>query len=541
MSVQAINYNKFHFNNGILDKIRHFFNPKDYAAEVRQIVTLATTALKGAEGDDRKELIEIADAYIIQHGSQKKVAKILKAFDRQLHGYRDTPYYTHPDNKSQFNKWTRASQPEEIFHQFPKFAEFLHGSKLLSQIKTTRDSLQMRGDEPAMLVEGEWMRASQVMAKFHIENSPTYQTQFVTDSTGQVYTYLDNGLGLQKYHPYQTIGSVPISTLREEQIGIVREKANQFIRSEEKDLTQEERNEKNSERPFVLQLVTSYTNRGTSNFAETVRNARHAYVRIVAGKELPEYNVKKGDVFEFGFGWKSEVLLPFAATQGLLCSPDPWEYMTCDKRYVTCVPINANEAAAAFEFALRQQRKQVQLGQEIGFQLAQQNCTVFDRKIAELTNIAIPTEIQLKPLLYRILPDVIKTVGSKIAAYTKSGWSFAKRTIRTYTPGPVGNWTICTINKIYKIFAEMADALTAFSLLPIRTLLGGTVGEGGASFEEGETIIAPSRNPRNWFRLSSYSYNLPVMMQEWQKEQPSTFVVDNPVRLTIVPSTEPTH
>ena len=523
-------------DTGIARNLKHFFSTSYHTAQVKRVAEFFTASLKTAQGDARKELLAKADAFIQHYGKDKSVAKIIKEFDKAIYPLRESATYLHPQNRQTLAKWTRASQPAELF-QHHEFAEFLERSKLLSQMKVTRDTLRMIDDEPAMLVEGEWTKWSAIKTRFQIEDSQVYGTQFVTDSTGQVYTYLDNRKGLQKYHPYQTIGEVPISVLEENEVETLRGVANQFVRPDESHLSQEERDQLNAERPFVMQIVTSYTDRGSSNFAETVLNPRHAYMRIVAGADLPEYNVKKGDVFEFGFGWKRGVLLPMEATQGLFCSPDPWEYVPCDKRVVTCMPISAENAAAGFDFALRQQRKHVQLGREIGFHLAQQNCTVFDRKIAEHAGVEIPTEIQLKPLLFRILPDFLKRLGEQIATYTAKASTCLQEKVRVYTPGCVGEKALCCMGKIATTYGLARDALTAFVLLPLRTLLGGWYGLGGESFDEGDEIQAPSRNPKNWFDLSSYRYNLPVILQEWQKEQGgATFVVDKPIRLALLPS-----
>lgn len=529
-----VEQNRLIYDSSIFETLRHFFNPAYHTEQIKKVADFFTQALNTVEGDAKNQVVDCADSFIQRYGSDRSAIKILTAFDREFFSARKTSVYVHPQNRGQFSKWTRASQPKEIFQQFPKFAKFMERSKLLSQIKVTRDTLRILDGEPAMLVEGKWTKWSRIEKRFKIEFSELYGTNFVTDSTGEVYTYLDNRLGLQKYHPYQTIGNIPISVLEEDEIDSVRKTADKFIRPNEVDLSQEKRSALNAERPFVLQIVTSYTDRGSTNFSQTMRNPRHAYARIVAGADLPEYNVKKGDVFEFGFGWKRDVLFPLEATQGHFCSPDPWEYVPCEKRYVTCAPISLEEAKAGFEFALRQQRKHVQLGREIGFQLTQQNCTVFVRKIAEHTSIAIPTEIELKPLLFRILPNFLMKLGSQIEGYMEKASTFSQGKIRAYTPDCVGSAAIRCIGIIGDIYARVRDPLTAFVLLPIRTLLGGWSGHGGESFDEGKEIRAPIRDLRNWFDLSSYRYNLPIILQEWQKEQPSTFVAENPVRLTIV-------
>ncbi len=486
--------NRLLFNSGIQETIKHYLNPSYHTQQVMDVAEFFIKFLETAQGNSQQVLVKKANDFIAHYRSDKSVAKIVRSLDRRMYSYRLNPGYIHPQNHLEFTKWMRASQPAEIFQRFPDFAEFLNRSKLLSQIKVTRDTLRIIDGQPAMLVEGEWTGWESVKERFHIEKSSLYGTTFVTDPIGMVYTYLDNRLGLQKYHPYQTIGEIPISVIGESEIDSLREIANRFVRPEEARLSQEELDALNRNRPFVLQFVTSYTRLGESNFHQTVLNPRHAYARIVAGADLAEYNVSKGDVFEFGFGLKRGVFLPLKATQGHFCSPDPWEYADCEKRYVTCAPISKEEAAAGFEFALYQQRKHVQLGRKIDFRLTQQNCTVFDKKIGEQAGIAIPTEILLKPLLIRILPECLKRLRETVAK------------LGTYTPGSL----ICAIEMIQGIYKKARDALMPFLPLPIQSLW-------------------------DWLDLFNYRYNLPIILQEWQEKQPSTFIVENPVRLTILP------
>jgi len=525
-------------DNGILSTLKHYFIPSYHTNQVKKVIQCLKERLRGIE--TREEALKLSDALIVHYGADKKIEKKLRKLDCVARPLRADPSaYLHPENALQFSKWVRASQPEEIFHRFPKFAEFLHQSKLLSQIKITRDTLQIIEGEPALLVEGDWMKESDLKKRFKVEYSERYGTSFITDCTSidhDVYTYLDNGRGLEKYHPYQTIGH-SISKIDDEAIEKVRAKANAFIRPEEAELSQEERDKLNESRPFVMQIVSSYTKEGRSNFSETLCNPRHVYARLVAGmdQEIQGHQIRKGDIFEWGFGWKRGLCFPLEATQGHLCTLDPWEYMFCAKRIVTNIPLSIEEMQSGFLYAILQQNKQVKLGREIGFQLTKQNCTVFDRKFAEQTGIAIPTEIKLKPLLFRILPDVLKRLGSQIASYSQRASDCLCKSIRACTPACVADGALSCAEKIHRVYTLALNSLEAAILLPVRILLGGLFGDGGESFDEGKQIQAPARNPDSWFDLSSYRYNLPAILQEWQMKQPSTVVYENPVRLTIVP------
>ena len=270
-------------DNSIVAALKHYFIPSYHTSEVKKVVAFLKKAL--LERESSEAALKLSNALIVRYGTDKSVEKILRVFDREVRPYRSNPsIYLHPENDLQFSKWTRASQPHEIFHQFPEFAEFLHQSKLLSQIKITRETLQILDGEPAILVEGDWMKASEMRERFKVEDSERYGTRFIIDAkTNDVYTYLDNRRGLQKYHPYQTLGT-PICSLEEAEIKAIQTKANEFVRPEEKTLPQEELCLLNAKRPFTMQIVTSYIENGDSNFSETLRNPQHAYLRLVAGR-----------------------------------------------------------------------------------------------------------------------------------------------------------------------------------------------------------------------------------------------------------------
>ena len=93
--------------------------------------------------------------------------------------------------------------------------------------------------------------------------------------------------------------------------------------------------------------------------------------------------------------------------------------------------------------------------------------------------------------------------------------------------------------KVSGIFAALIKSMAALSLVPVRTALGGGLGSGGEAFVPlgyPERRIEPSIfNWKNWFKLSSYRFNLPTVFQRWQREQASTVIYHRPVKFTIVP------
>ncbi len=504
------------------EKIKNLI-PAFHIAHVKKIIANFSEKLKTSSVREKSTLIHSADHWIARMGSDKQVQKIMQAFDRALNSYRKRPVYFHPINIALLKKWQRANQSEEIFHRFPDLVDFLDRSKLLSQLKVTRDHLILIDGEPAMLVEGQWMKASALTKRFSIVDSAEFDDRFVIDSTGSVYTYLDNGLGLQKYHPYLSIGEKPISRLNDGELSQIQAQAAGFIRPEAID------------RPFVMQIVSSTTYRGDSNLSQTLRNPRHAFIRIIAGGDIPDLKVKKGDVWEFGFGWKKQSVFPLTATQGRFRSPDPWEYMPCNTRTVTSIPLSQTEAERVFNYTLTYHRRSVELGREIGFQVAHQNCCVFVREASKQAGIELPTEIRLPALVGRIAPDILKKLGNQIAAWTKAALNGCRICIQKYTPESVSRWTLKTFHRVRKVFQKGMEMLAAFVLIPTRSLLGGMFGAGGEAFDSKQgKIVAPSWKLGNLFDLSSYRYNLPVILQEWQMKQPSTVLFKNPTRLTLL-------
>lgn len=429
-------------------------------------------------------------------------------------------------------RWKRSQQPEEIYQRFPEFVSFLDRSKLLSQIKITRDRVEMIDDEPAIKVDGQFMKASILMKRFKMAESHEFHDQFVVDDTNNVYTYLDNGKGLQKYHPYLSVGDIPISRVDDGELRKIQTLARQFCRPGDPI----DNVENNQNRSFVLQIVSSYTDRGRSRLSETLRNPRHAYIRIVAGADITDLNVQKGDVWEFGFfAGKNGCSLPMLSTQGRFRSPDQWEYTRCNQRFVTNIAISDEEAKKVFRYVLDYHRRNIQLGHELGFQLTEHNCSVFVREAAKQAGIHVPTEISLPALIDRIAPQVVRDLGNQICRWFKAGKQICRDCIHKYTMTCFSRLVFISCNKIAYIFRRGIEMFAAFVLTPIRVMLGGLNGQGGDAFDSRDDgkVSPPVWKLKNWFNLSSYSCQLPTMIQEWQKQQSSTVVFQDPIRLTV--------
>ena len=518
--------NHVSFYPTIFEKISNWI-PSYHTIQTEKVIEIASQNLQTTSNEEKNSLIHQIDDWIVRNGNNRTDQKSLQMFDRQVRPYRSDQGYRHPSNLALQQKWRRARQGEEIFHAFPDFVEFLEKSKLLSQIKITKDELRIIDGEPAMLVEGTWTKAGDLMQRFSISDSEQFHDRFVVDATNSVFTYLDNGLGLQKYHPYLSIGERPISRIDDDGLQKVQTLAQLFRRPNEPANS-------SLSRPFVLQIVTSYTDRGRSNLSETLRNPRHAYLRVVAGANIPELKVKKGDIWEFGFNIKSSLRPPMVTGQGRFRSPDPWEYTPVDDRYVTNIPISKEETLRVFNYTLGYHRRSIQIGHEIGFHIAQHNCTVFVREAARQAGIELPTEIRLPALIGRIVPTIIKKLTLQICAWISITLNECNLLIQKYTLACVSYRLLDSYHRMMKILQRALAVTAAFLLTPVRALMGDFWGEGGEAFSsKNGKVEPPARKVTNWFKLSSYIFNLPANLQDWQKKQPSTAVFKQPVRLAI--------
>ena len=51
-------------------------------------------------------------------------------------------------------------------------------------------------------------------------------------------------------------------------------------------------------------------------------------------------------------------------------------------------------------------------------------------------------------------------------------------------------------------------------------------------------ISARLNKTKHFFSLKRFSYHLPGILQEWQRQQPSTVIYKDPVKLSVVPPLE---
>lgn len=507
------------------EKAKRLFVPGYASRETMLLAELIKQKLESSliTPEFKDEYKKIFRTLIKRNPKHTKLSNLEKVL---CQAHQDLPF-SHPKNTAALAKWERNGHDATIFRNHPEFAKFMFDSNLLSQMKISEDEIRLIEGEPHILVEGKWTSGTTLQERFYFETSPRYKEVFILDkATTEVYTYLGNGQGLQKHHPYLTTALTPIQILSEEKYQVVLEKAKLFNREGMSDAHN-----------FVIQIVSSYTQGSNTNAANFVANSRHTYLRMIAGRDNPEFGTKKGGVYEVGFGWTKKSSIPFVAGSGQFRSPDSWEYMPSKERIVTNVPVTAEEAKNLFLFTKKFHNESMLLGKEIAFHLAQQNCSVYVRNALQAAGITVPTEIILPNLISKISPDWMKSIERGMKKSREAIVSFRKKTIGLLSLGISGalNKGIETIKHIVK---KAFDTLVSLSFIPLRFMLGDAFGKEGRAFNldietSEEKIVPPLHNPRNYFDLSRFKFNMPGVLQEWQRKQASTEIFKNPIRLAI--------
>ncbi|SCA63355.1 hypothetical protein SCG7086_AP_00190 [Chlamydiales bacterium SCGC AG-110-P3] len=530
--------------DGFGTRFRRWLNPTYNTDLIQQVVHKIQLALPTSTfADEQKAFARIGDLCINKHQRNVRMTKQLKALDRILVQFREENPLQHTANKQALAKWERYGFRQDVFFDHPEFAEWLLSTPVASQMKVTRDDIELVEGIPALRVEGELFPFSLLQERFSVETAPAFKEKFIVDRrTRDVYTYLDNGLGLQKHHPYLATLPAPISTLSEADYQTTLDMARRHIRAEEMDLSAEERASRNEGRDFILQIVSSKVSGSDTNATTLLYQRKHPWLRVIAGRDNPDLGTKKGEVYDFGFGWKGgAAALPFMTKQGQFRILDLWNYKTPEERVVTNCAISETEVRDLFEYSSKYHRDSTNLGRHIGFNLTEQNCSVFVRYGAKIVGIKVPTEIKITALIARIAPEWMKQARRKITEVGGEIGSLLDR-FTAWIPDPVKAAVTLPVKKVHAFATWIFDKCAATFLAIGRFLAGGAFGEPGRAFvqagEESRNIEPPLWNPLRNFSLSDYKINLPAILQEWQLNQAGTVVYDRPVKLSIVPPVE---
>jgi hypothetical protein len=508
---------------------RHIFDVQFHYDEISKVILFIQDKLVNSP-----KYLELGERVLHRYHKDQSLKDLLIPFDRALGIHRQKMEYVCPENQRALAKWRQANQEDEIFRRYPDFTKLLEISKLLPQIKITRDYLHIIDNEPALLVEGVWTKASAFNKRFKVTFSESFDQVFVEEIiTGHVYTYLDNQQGLERHHPFRNPLGKPISTWDEKGYQKTLKKAREFQRPGE-----ENSPEMNAERTQIIQIVSSQLEGPNINLYNVWLKARHPWYRFLEW----DPKLQQAKVYEIGFGWKEQPWLPLKKISGRFRSPDPWENRAVDARVVTNIAVTPEELAKFRSFLETSFNKHFEIGEKLNFQLDHQNCTSLIYEGQNKLGIPIDTRVNIQEIIWKSLPSIVQ----QVCLATEDTWlktqSSLQKNIYPMIPGCLKTAAATMINTIQTLFFTILKTFVAFALNPLRVLLGGTLGKKGRSWNH-HNFEKPSQEHTEWhwynsLSLNSYWFHLPSKLQEWQLKQASTVVTRHPTRLSIVPEDE---
>ncbi|MBN2479097.1 MAG: hypothetical protein JXA94_02600 [Parachlamydiales bacterium] len=461
---------------------------------------------------------------VIKSENDKPDGKSLIALDRALGYLRENHNFLLRRNKTLFEKWKSYGFKEALFYKYPEFSQFLLDSSLASQIKVTKDEIQEIANEPAILIEGKWTRFSDLKKRFDYKFSPKFKETFLYDKqSDEVFTYLDTKKGLVKHHPYLNALD-PVGKISSSEYQAILKKSHQF----ERDFDKPKRNYK-----YILQIVTSKMPPGKSSLSKSnlfdfLLRPRHPYFRLI------DPDTKNVHIIGYGFwNWKDKMGFfgPLVTDQGRFRSPDIWEYRNCSKRIVTNIPLNKEEMKRFTYFCKKFVNDDINFGKNLAFNFMNHNCTSFVKEAVKYSfSKQIITNASLDEIICEISPNILR----KLAVFLKSSVVSIKEKFISFFPDFVKK----VDSFLFALIDKIKNVVIAFFVSFLASFLGGIRGKNGRKIkdpEKEEVISPPLLSPVNWFRYSLFKFDLPGKIQIWQMKQKSTFVCDNPLKLTISP------
>jgi hypothetical protein len=403
-------------------------------------------------------------------------------------------------------KWKSAGQDESICLRFPSFVQFLEDFKILPYLRISRDLVKMVNGKPALLVEGRLLNEAQLRDRFDIIYSERFEQYFVQDKqTKDVYTYLDNGLGLESFHPYLTPLKRPISTLNEEEYLRVLQTARKFQKSD-------------GPRAHIVQIVSSKLEGPENNAFNLLHNAKHPWFRYICWN--PE--TKQGEVYEVGFGWeKPPAYFDALKTQpGVFRSPDVWELKPTKSRVITNIPVSDQQLGRFIAFLEKNIQKS--LDREIGFQFDRHNCTALIFEGAQELGFSVEAKMNLLNIVWHCAPGLPQF----FAGQKPKGSSSSE-------PGQPG----MAQKVLSAISAPAVSTVMGVGVLGVNSFrywLGAGAGQSKISLNAAELTPDFETWPDFLDTKNLWMY-LPGALQKWQLEQESTVEFFDTNRLCIVP------
>ena len=439
---------------------------------------------------------------------EKKYHYLLEKLDRDIH---KNNQYKIAKNIDDFARWKRWGFDHKLFSDHYDFARFLLDTPLGSQMKLFADRgiIKMIDDEPAIQIDGEWTKFSDFRNRFKVDSYNGEKVLVRSDDSpksGLVYTFLDNGKGFQDHHPYLTDRSVAVAHLTDDEFQRTMETAQKFYDDAEysKDF------------PHIVQIVSSEIDGMNTNFSNLILKPKHPWIRIILGKDMNGF--KKGDVFDGGFGWTKKANLPGVASTGRFRLMDLWNYQPAKRRVVTNVPISDETLLELKAEILKHQRESIQLGRQLGFNLFRHNCTSFINRVGGIIpDLNMQTRIELKDLLHKVSPSWLQSIGTFATTSYRKAHDFGDR-----VTGALPAFIRIPARAIDRFVRRIFDFLFALPINLFTYVTGGMLGEKRRGFEE---PVGPQKVRTS---LKDFYYYVPGILQEWQKQQKSTVIFENP-------------
>lgn len=440
-----------------------------------------------------------------------------------------------PENAQILEKWIRAGQDEEIFRKFPNFVQFLEESKILPYLRVSRDKIFLQDGKPGLLVEGVFHTEEEIRSRFISLWSPHYNQAFLfEEKTNEVYTYLDNGLGLENFHPYRDALKKPICTLSEKDFQKTLKFAQKFERSGEEHVTDEIKNS----RTCIVQIVSSRNNGCDTNLHNLVFNPRHPWYRYI----YQDPKTGKGKVHEISFGWDKSPFpyTPLKISAGHLRSFDQWNLVVSDERVVTSMAVTKEELEKFEEFLKLNLQREKEIG--LGYQFDQHNCATFISKGQEALGIPIPVKMSAQKLIHECLPNPARTVLSFSNQTFHSIRTLASALTSRLLSKPINYYLNSTSSKVVRFFLLYMKIWFLSVVATLRIALGGVYGSKkptlAVSYAEIGEVIKPVLSDLDSLAPKQYGIYPPGVVQGWQLKQKSTMRCQKPNGLlsTIVPS-----
>lgn len=507
--------------NSLKENLYQFFKPQKKTDAVIKVIELVKSQMQSLKTHE-KELLSLGDAILKRYKDVKKLSSVLQSLDHTLaisrKKFEHSNLFQINKNQDLMKKWVSYGFDETIFINHPEFAQFLMNSTLASQIKITRDTVHQVNGMPAILVEGCLTGYDDLVQRFEYKYVKEFQEILIHEKeTGNVYTYLDNGRGLELFHPYKEGLNKPIGKISHEQYLQTLELSQKFVRT-----TDEKEANPNKERTYIFQIVTSEVKTDTTgvmgNYRKTFTQPRHSYIRAIT---------PNGDVYEIGYGIQKKAPGNLVTSKGVFRSIDRWEYMAVKSRYVTNIAMTKEEFEKAQDYV-----NTYNTNEKPAFNFICQNCAVFTKQIVKFSlNIHLPTKMTIIKVIQLICPEFLKVLGRAL----KNVVATIMKPVKRILPQCVNN----SITWIGKGIEKVGRVSIAFFFGLIHLLCGGIRGNKGRKFTHQhvlEYIKPPLRNIRNWFRLKAYNIHFNGPIQEWQKKQLSTMRYKKPIKLSVAAS-----